>query len=209
MATLTLSGNELSFSVVLAALLSGVSAAVMLLPLAPNVNAIIVNNTYFSIQVPNGWVYTENLLFDNTIILTKNEFFNVFNGDNPTTFLLNLVQSGVLLELGIDGEFGANNASLEKYVKYFLSNANEDGAITRNVTVGGENATKVFINGTEIGKTSPMKNITGSINSINYLVMHRGEPYYMYYIANENNFNKYLPQFEQIVKTFKFTKQNE
>ena len=75
-----------------------------------------------------------------------------------------------------------------------------------NATLGGERATKILINGTELGKYSPMKNITGSINSIAYLVVHHNQPYYLYYIANENNYIKYLNDFEQIVSNFRVTK---
>lgn len=36
--------------------------------------------------------------------------------------------------------------------------------------------------------------------------MHGNQPYYIEYMANEKDYQKYLPQFEQIVKSFKFTK---
>jgi hypothetical protein len=161
---------------------------------------------YFSVQVPNGWVYRENFLTDNNIILTVNQFANFLNANKPAESLLDVVQCGILLELGLDEDFRARNASLEKYVKYFLSNANDEDVALQNASVGGERAIRVFINGTETGKSSPMKNVTGSINSISYLFFHRGAPNYIYYIANEKNFENYLSQFEQIVQTFRFTK---
>ncbi len=161
---------------------------------------------YFSVQLPNGWIYRENFLSDSNIILTTNEFANLLNANEAAQSLLDVVQQGVLLELGIDEGFHADNASLEKYVKYFLSNTNHDDVILQNATVGGERAIRVFINGTEIAKTSPMKSVTGSINSISYLFLHRGEPHYIYHITNENHFNTYLPDFEQVAKTFKFAK---
>jgi len=39
-----------------------------------------------------------------------------------------------------------------------------------------------------------------------YLVLHDKVPYYLEYIANTKDFQKYLPQFEQMIKTFKFVK---
>lgn len=42
-----------------------------------NVNAVVVNNTDFSIEVPNGWVYKEDFVFDNGTLLTPNEFADV------------------------------------------------------------------------------------------------------------------------------------
>jgi hypothetical protein len=40
-------------------------------------------------------------------------------------------------------------------------------------------------------KNNRMKNVT-SINSISYLVMDQDQPYYLYYIPNANDYNKYL-----------------
>jgi hypothetical protein len=162
--------------------------------------------SYFFVQVPDGWVYRENFPRDNNTILTTSKFANFLNANKPAESLLDVVQRGVLLELGIDEGFHAHNVSLEKYVKYFLSNANDEDVALQNASVGGERAIRVFINGTETGKSSPMKNVTGIINSISYLFFHQGVPHYIYYIGNEKDFKNYLPQFEQIVKTSKFTK---
>jgi hypothetical protein len=162
--------------------------------------------SYFSVQVPDGWVYRENFLTDNSTILTTSEFANLLSGNKPAESFLDVVQRGVLLELGIDEDFHARNASLEKYVKYFLSDANDEDVLLQNASVGGERAIRVFINGTDTGKSSPMKDVTGSINSISYLFFHLDAPHYIYYIANEKDFENYLPQFEKIVKTFRFTK---
>jgi hypothetical protein len=161
---------------------------------------------YFSVLVPNGWIYKENFLSDSNIILTTNKYASLLNTNEEAQSLLDTVERGVLLELGIDGDFHSENASLEKYVKYFLRNANDDDVILQNAIVGGERAISVFINGTEMANTSPMKNVTGSINSMSYLFFHRGEPYYIYYIATEDHFNTHLPYLEQIVTTFRFLK---
>ena len=39
-----------------------------------------------------------------------------------------------------------------------------------------------------------------------YYVFHDGIPYRLEYYASVKDFEKYLPQFEQMVKTFKFAK---
>lgn len=161
---------------------------------------------YFSVEVPNGWVYRENFLINDGIILTPNEFANFLIADNSSASLLNVIQHGIVVELGPDPDFHKKNASLERYVKYFLSFAQNYDPTYENATIGGETAIKILINGTDAGKNSPLKNITDNINSISYLVMHQDEPYYLYYIANANDYNKYLPYYEQIVKTFKFIK---
>jgi hypothetical protein len=165
-----------------------------------------VNSSYFSIEVPNNWVYRENFGVNNNVILTPNEFADLLMSDNASASLLEVIEHGVVVELGMDHEFHIENASLEKYVKYFLSFAQNYDPKYENATIGGERAIKVFINGTDVGRTSPMKNVTSSINSISYLFIHQDHPYYLYYIANVNDYNKYLPYFEQMVKTFKFVK---
>jgi hypothetical protein len=40
-------------------------------------------------------------------------------------------------------------------------------------------------------KNNRMKNVT-NINSISYLVIDQDQPYYLYYIPNANDYNKYL-----------------
>ena len=57
------------------------------------------------------------------------------------------------------------------------------------------------IEGNAINKTMN-KNVIYLVN----LVLHDKDPYYLEYIANTKDFQKYLPQFEQMIKTFKFVK---
>ena len=64
----------------------------------------VVNNTDFSIEVPNGWVYREDFLFDNNIILTPNEFSDVLITDNVST-LLDGLDDGVIVESAPDVSF--------------------------------------------------------------------------------------------------------
>jgi hypothetical protein len=161
---------------------------------------------HFSIEVPNNWVYRENFGVNNNVILTPNEFAKLLIADNASASVVDVIEHGIVAELGLDPDFDKKNASLEEYVKHFSSFAQNYDPKYENATIGGERAIKVFINGTDIGRTSPMKNLTSSINSISYLVMHQDQPYYLYYIANANHYNKYLPFFEQIVKTIKFVK---
>jgi hypothetical protein len=160
---------------------------------------------YYSVQVPNGWIYRENFLTNDSIILIPNEFADLLIPDNASASLLNVIQQGILVELGLVDDFHSKNASLEKYVKQ-LGFFQDFEPKYENATTGGERAIKVFINGSDVGKYSPMKNVTGSINSISYLVLHHDKAYYLYYIANGNDYNKYLTYFEQIIKTFKFLK---
>lgn len=162
-----------------------------------------VANMYFSVSAPSGWAYRADFLVNNSIILTPNEFSNFLVADDPSTSLLNLIEQGVLVEISLDNSFELENATLDRYVQN-LGFSQDYEPNYENASIGGESAIKVFINGTDTGKYSPRKNVTGSINSISYFVIHYDEVYYLYYIANANDYFRYLPYFEQIVKTFKF-----
>ena len=67
----------------------------------------------------------------------------------------------------------------------------------QNVTIDNETAVKIYGNGIE--------SFSG-IKFVEYLVQHNKEPYYIGYMANVKDFEKYLPEFEQMVKILKFAK---
>gem|GEM_PF-1792799 len=69
----------------------------------------------------------------------------------------------------------------------------------------------MFIRGIDIPNNTSLKpniteNITDKLNFVTYYVVHDGEPYRLDYLANVKDFQKYLPQFEQMVRSFKFAK---
>ena len=83
-----------------------------------NVNAITnANHTDFSIQIPNGWVYRENIRSDNNIILTPDDFVDKLLPENVYTFD---VLKGTFAELAPDLTFPVKNAPLDMYVKHAL-----------------------------------------------------------------------------------------
>jgi len=65
----------------------------------------------------------------------------------------------------------------------------------QDTIVSNEKASSIEGNG--INKTMN-KNVTYLVN----LVLHDKDPYYLEYIANTKDFQKYLPQFEQMLKIF-------
>jgi len=159
-------------------------------------------NPYFSVQVPNGWVYRDNhpFLYNNSIVFTPNEFTELLISN-----MSRLINNGVVVEIAPDPNFPIKNAPLETYVNHSVTFAEKLSPKYENATIGGERAIKVFINGTELAIAHGMPNVTSMI-SLDYRVMHHDQPYYLDYIANQKNFQKYLPQFEQMLKTFKFAK---
>ena len=154
--------------------------------------------------MPNGWVYRENIPNDVNIVLTPNEFVDLIMDNASITYGLN--EGGVVAELAPDCNFPIKNAPLETYVKHTLRFPNTSALTYENATIGGERAIKVYVNGLDLASTSVMPNITSSVNTISYFVMHDDQPYYLGYVANTKDNQKYLPQFEQMAKSFKFTK---
>jgi hypothetical protein len=167
-----------------------------------SVNGVIVNNTDFSFEVPNGWVYKEHFVFDNGTLLTPNEFADVLL--NTSAMLDGL--DGVMVELAPDDRFPIKNAPVEIYVKHTLKGVNDLSPTYENATVGGERAIKVFLNSTDVASKLGKTNVTVSVVGVSYNVMHDDQPYFLNYMTNAKYYQKYLPQFEQMVKTFKFTK---
>jgi hypothetical protein len=185
-------------------------------------NQTTVNNTDFSFEVPNGWVYRENFpIFMNNTLLTPNEFADILITDNVSVMSYPF-QSKVLVEIAPAPEvsFPIKNAPVEIYANYELKKITTFAHKSENASIGGERAIKVYTNGTELANgtnlgnatISAIANVTISVNSIlpssvSYYVVHNDQPYYLQYMSNDiKKYQKYLPQFEQMVKTFKFAK---
>lgn len=173
--------------------------------LASNVNATLANTTAFSVEVPNGWVYREDYLFNNGILLTANEFADRLITDNASA-LIDVMHSGIMAELRPDPYFPLKNAPVEIYAKHASKFGNNFSPTYENTTVGGERAIKLTLNSTDVASKMGKTNIPVSLVTTSYYVMHNDQPYVLDYMANANDYQKYLPQFEQMVKSFKFTK---
>ena len=107
-------------------------------------------------------------------------------------------KEGIYSSFAQKSDYPIKNAPLDLFVKYKIDNHDELKVVKReNVTIDNEHALKIFADGIKSAK---------GINFVEYLVMHNKEPYYIAYSANVKDFQKYLPQFEQMVKTFKFVK---
>jgi hypothetical protein len=97
-----------------------------------------------------------------------------------------------------DWLYAIKNAPLDLYVKYQIDK--QDGMQVKskqNVTIDNETAAKIYADGI---------NSFSGIKFVEYMLMHDKEPYYLAYMGNVKDFEKYLPEFEQIIKTFKFVK---
>jgi hypothetical protein len=166
-----------------------------------------VNSASFSIDIPDNWVYEEKFY---GVELAPNEFGVLLVNDKP--WLEQMNETGAVASLEQDTGFSIKNAGLDLYVKYKIDKQSGINVTSRqNTTIDGEPAVKIYADGIAqnsscsgicitFGKT---QNYTG-IKFVEYMTWHNKQPYYFGYMANVKDFEKYLPQFEQIVKTFKF-----
>jgi hypothetical protein len=155
-------------------------------------------------QVPNGWVYRENFINVNDTILTPNEFADPLITGNASA-LIDIQHDRVMVDVAPDPSFAVKNAPLEMYVKHKLKIGNGLDVTSENATIGGESAIKVFFNSTDQANELGMTNVP-SLVTLSYYVIHGDQPYFLDYMANAKNYQKYLPQFGQMVKSFKFRK---
>jgi hypothetical protein len=190
------------------------TVVILLLLLNSEVYAVTANTTDFLIQVPSSWVYRENFRLykelDNNIILTPNDFADKLLPDNVYNFD---VMNGTFAELAADHTFPIKNAPLEMYLKHATRFSARLPLRYENATVGGEKAIKVFMNSTDLVNAIKLTNKSADLSAVptlitlSYFVIHNDQPYYLNYQSNATkDYQKYLPEFEQMVKTFKFAK---
>jgi len=151
-----------------------------------------VENVYFSINIPDNWTYVE---YSNGMRLAPNEFTDVLQaslGDTEKT-----ADEGVLSIFTTDTEYLLKNAPLESYAKYIIDKFGITNITSQSyATVGGEKAVRLSSNET-------VK--FGNGNIVLYLIMHDKGPYQIAYLGTPKNiYEKYLPEFENIVNSFTF-----
>jgi hypothetical protein len=170
-----------------------------------NVNAITtVNNTDFSINVPDNWAYRDSTSSMESI-LNRGPWIELI----PTEFsqmLINPLQepSGKAIEkegaysvFEQDISYPFRNVPLNIYAQYNLNLSEVKVLSQANATIDGEESVRIH--------RTPRDN-SSNVQVVDYYTVHDGKPYFIQYVANVKNFQKYLPQFEQMVKSFKFTK---
>jgi PsbP-like protein len=161
-----------------------------------NTTDISTNSTDFSIDIPDNWTFEETV-FGNRIFLTPNEF-GVLLASDVSERADQLKNGGVMGEFQQDLLFPIKNAGLDVYVQYIINEQKWMNVTSKqNVTIDNEPPVKILGDGT---------NSSNHIKFAGYMTMRDEKPYYIGYMANVKDFEKYLPEFEQIVKTFKFAK---
>ena len=151
-----------------------------------------VNNPSFSINIPDNWVYVS--IGRDIVQLTPTKFAILFL--NHETINQKLEHEGAYSSFDYDWLYGIRNAAFDVYVKYKIDH--QDGmkvTSEQNVTIDNETAVKIYGDGI---------NSFNSIKFVQYLVWHDKKPYFIGYKANAQDYQKYLPEFEQTVKSLKF-----
>ena len=166
-----------------------------------NTLAVTVNKSLFSVNVLDNWAYfnakfSDGGDYNSTIFLVPTEYGDFFNSN--ADFQKSLQKVGAISLITLDSTYPFENVPLEVYARYHI-NQSEDKILSKeNTTIDGEKALKIH-------KT--FKDINSNFTEgINYYIFHDGNPYKLEYSATVKDFQKYLPQFEQMVKTFKFAK---
>ena len=157
----------------------------------------------FSIEVPNTWSYTESpetplehalgLSSYSSVVLVPAKFADLLIQDKGNIEIGNGTSAILFAE---DSNYTVKNAPPELYVKFRM---NKDDSLNvtsqQDTLVGKEKA--VRIDGTKNDTAGPLK-------VSEYLLTHNNEPYIIRYIASTNDFKKYLPDFELMVRSFMF-----
>jgi len=167
-----------------------------------------VENPYFSIKVPNRWAYTEysstgmsQLLGRgpvNEIHLTPSEFSDILltGGDFRNAIEKLQDEDSLYAIFAQDTNYPIKNAPLESYVKYKVDKLGIQNITSQQyTTVGKEKAVRIDANESAF---------FGNTKIALYFFMHDNQPYQILYLANAKNNEKHLPEFEQMVKSFRF-----
>ena len=161
---------------------------------------------YFSIKIPDSWTYKQSpfksqseptdYALGNYVRLTPDEFSDLLLSDRIETIMEKIQDGAATAVFYKDTNYPIKNAPLESYVKHEIDKLNNRNLTSQEyTTVGKEKAVRVETNESDYYGENPVEI---------YLVMHDKQPYYIAYVANPKSYEKYLPEFEQIVKSFTF-----
>lgn len=180
--------------------LSGVILVILIFSIiTANIYAQNSNNTtlektlYFEIEIPNNWtyqVYSDSYITDvlgfglsNSIDAMPTEHFS----SNTTYATTNFKQYA---------DYTIKNAPLDAFVKYMIDKQNLIQVTSqKDVIVANETATQIYAEG--IGEDEGFK-------FLHYYLIHNKEPYVLGYKASNHLYQKYLPDFEKMLNSFKW-----
>ena len=138
-----------------------------------NVNAIVANNTDFSIDIPDNWAYEQGIF--PVVALTPNEYgVLLVNHSKPLTEKMK--DEGAFVSFEQERNFPIKNADFDVYVNYKIDRQDGMNVTSKeNVTLDNEAAVKIQGDG--------IKSFSG-IKFVEYMLMHNEQPYFIAYMAN-------------------------
>ena len=157
----------------------------------------------FSIEVPDSWTYTETpeppiehllgVSSYSSVVLVPAKFAELLIQDKGDIGMGNGTAAIVFAE---DSDYTVKNAPPDLYVKFRMNKDDSLNVTSRQDTmVGKEKAVRI---------EGSKNDTSGSIRLLEYLIFHNNEPYIIRYIASMNDFERYLPDFELMLKSFMF-----
>jgi hypothetical protein len=161
----------------------------------------------FSVEIPDTWAYTETPEPPIEHVLGVTSYTSVILV--PVHFAELLIQEKHDIAMGNGSaaivfakasDYSVKNAPLDLYVKYRMNEDDSLNLISRQDTIVGKEKA-VRIDGSK-------NDTSGNIKLLEYLLLHNNEPYVIRYIAGVNEFERYLPEFELMVKSFTFRENN-
>jgi hypothetical protein len=157
----------------------------------------------FSIEIPDSWTYTETpeppmehllgVSSYSSVVLVPAKFAELLIQDKGDIGMGNGTAAIVFAE---DSDYTVKNAPPDLYVKFRMNKDDSLNVTSRqDTTVGKEKAVRI---------EGSKNDISGNVRLLEYLILHNDEPYIIRYIASTNDFERYLPDFELMVKSFMF-----
>jgi hypothetical protein len=157
----------------------------------------------FSIEIPDSWTYTETpelpmehllgVSSYSSVVLVPAKFAELLIQDKGDIGMGNGTGAIVFAE---DSDYSVKNAPPDLYVKFRMNKDDSLNVTSRqDTTVGKEKAVRI---------EGSKNDISGNVRLLEYLILHNDEPYIIRYIASTNDFERYLPDFELMVKSFMF-----
>lgn len=135
----------------------------------------------------------------NQVIAVPAEFGNLLlNNEDDPSINDKMEISGALSQLSQDTDYSIKNAPLTTYVEHHKGNFPLWNYTSQQDTiVGKQKAVRIE------GDAS-----SDNLKAVIYLVLHDGDDgqdaYYLSYLANEKDYERFLPEFEEMVKSFRF-----
>jgi len=157
----------------------------------------------FSIEVPDSWSYTETpepplehvlgVSSYSSVVLVPAKFAELLIQDKGDIGMGNGTAAILFAE---DSDYTVKNAPPELYVKFRMNKDDSLNVTSRqDTTVGKEKAVRI---------EGSKNDTSGNIKLLEYLIIHNNESYIIRYITSMNDFERYLPDFELMVKSFMF-----